>query len=236
MPGALVTGSAHGIGRAILLGLAKAGHDVVVHYRNSRDEAEEVASQAEELGVRSFIARADVTVPAEAATLVDEAQRLTGELRVLVNNVGNYHYGPLREMDVTTWHEMFASNLHATFYTCRQAVPIMREAGGGRIINLGYAGAEHLIARPAVAAYSIAKTGVILYSKSLARTEAGNGITVNVISPGVMENSVTQPRREIPMNRLGRLEEIVSAASFLVSEEASYITGTTIEVAGGWNL
>ena len=236
MPGALVTGSAQGIGRAILLGPARAGHDVVVHYLRSRDEAEEAASQAEALGVRAFVAQADVTVPAEAAALVDEARRLAGGLRVLVNNVGNYHNGPLNEMDVTTWHEMFDSNLHSTFYTCRQAVPIMREAGGGRIINLGYAGAEHLIARPAVAAYSIAKTGVILYSKSLARTEAGNGITVNVISPGVMENSVTQPRREIPMNRLGRLEEIVSAACFLVSDEASYITGTTIEVAGGWNL
>lgn len=236
MPGALVTGSARGIGRAVLLGLAAKGHDVVVHYRNSRDEADEVASQAQALGARAFVLQANVTVPSEASTLVDEAQRLTGDLRVLVNNVGNYHHGPLEEMDVATWHEMFDSNLHATFYTCRQAVPIMRKAGGGRIINLGYAGAEHLVARPAVAAYAIAKTGVILYSKSLARTVAANGITVNVISPGVMENSVTQPRREIPMGRLGRLDEVVSAALFLVSEEASYITGTTIEVAGGWNV
>lgn len=236
MPGALVTGSAQGIGRAILLGLAAAGHDVVVHFQNSRDEAEVVASQARELGVESYALQADVTDPEEAAALVDEAWRLTDGLRVLVNNVGNYHYGPLDELDVETWHEMFASNLHATFYTCRRTVPRMREAGGGRIINLGYAGAEHLVARPAVAAYSIAKTGVILYSKSLARTEASSGITVNVISPGVMENSVTQPRREIPMGRLGRLEEIVSAARFLASDEAAYITGTTIEVAGGWNV
>ena len=234
--GALVTGSATGIGRAILLGLAEAGHDVVVHYHGSHDEAQEVAAQARELGVEAHVLQADVRVRAEAERLVTEANRLTGGLRVLVNNVGNYHHGPLDELEVDAWHEMFDSNLHSTFYTCRTAVPLMRRSGGGRILNLGYAGAEHLVARPAVAPYVIAKTGVILYSKALAKSEAGNGITVNVISPGIMENSVTKPKREIPMARLGRLEELVAAARFLVSEDASYITGTTIEVAGGWNL
>ncbi|HEX7002885.1 MAG TPA: bifunctional dihydropteridine reductase/dihydrofolate reductase TmpR [Trueperaceae bacterium] len=236
MAGALVTGSATGIGRAVLLGLADAGHDVVVHYRNSEGKAREVADLARGAGVEAHLLQADVTVPEEARQLVLAANDLTGGLRVLVNNVGNYHHGALDELDIETWHEMFDSNLHATFYTCRTAVPFMRRHGGGRIINLGYAGAEHLIARPAVAPYVIAKTGVIQYSRALARSEAANGITVNVISPGIMENSVTKPQREIPMGRLGRLEEIVAAACFLASDEADYITGTTIEVAGGWNL
>lgn len=236
MPGALVTGSATGIGRAILLGLAKDGYDVVVHYLKSQEAATRVAAEAGELGVKAHLLRADVTDPEQAAHLVDQAHRLTKGLEVLVNNVGNYHQGPLAEVPLATWHEMFDSNLHATFYTCQRALPILREAKRGRIINLGYAGSEHLVARPAVAAYAIAKTGVILYSKALAKTEATSGVTVNVISPGVMENSVSQPRREIPMRRLGRLEEIVSVARFLASDEAAYITGTTIEVAGGWNL
>lgn len=236
MPGALVTGSSKGIGRALLLALAHDGYDVVVHYRSSRAEAEQVASLAEEYGVEARLLQADVRDPGAAAELVEESHRLTGGLRVLINNVGNYHFGPLEELDLDTWHEMFSSNLHATFYTCRRAVPLMRAAGGGRVINLGYAGAEQLVARPAIAPYSIAKTGVILYSKALAAREAANGITVNVISPGVMENSVAQPRREIPSGRLGQLEELVAAARFLLSDEAAYITGTTIEVAGGWNL
>jgi 3-oxoacyl-[acyl-carrier protein] reductase len=236
MPGALVTGSAHGIGRELVLALAADGYHVVVHCLTSRDEAEAVAEQARSSGVSAFVLQADVRDPGAAGRLVEDAERLTGGLRVLVNNVGNYHAGPLAELDVETWHEMFASNLHSTFYTCRRAVPLMRAAGGGRIVNLGYAGAEQIVARPGIAAYSIAKTGVILYSKALAKAEAGHGITVNVISPGVMENSVTQPRREIPSGRLGRLDELVSAARFLVSDEASYVTGTTIEVAGGWNL
>jgi 3-oxoacyl-[acyl-carrier protein] reductase len=236
MPGALVTGSARGIGRAILLGLAQDGYDVIVHYRRSRDEAERVAELARGTGVRAHTLQADVTDPEQAAGLVEDAHRLAGGLRVLVNNVGNYHHGPLDELTVDTWHEMFDSNLHATFYTCRRAVPLLRAGGGGRILNLGYAGAEHLLARPGIAPYTIAKTGVILYSKALAKAEANSGITVNVISPGVMENSVAQPRREIPIGRSGSLAELVPVARFLVSEEADYITGTTIEVAGGWNL
>ncbi|MEX2542321.1 MAG: bifunctional dihydropteridine reductase/dihydrofolate reductase TmpR [Trueperaceae bacterium] len=236
MSGALVTGSARGIGRALALALAEDAHDVVVHYRSSRDEAEVVAELAKASGVRAFVVQADVSDPESAAELVDEAERLTGGLRVLVNNVGNYHNGPLDELAVETWHEMFASNLHATFYTCRRVVPFMRAAGGGRIINLGYAGAEQLIARPGIAAYAIAKTGVILYSKSLAKVEAVHGITVNVISPGVMENSLAKPRREIPMDRLGRLDELVAAARYLISDEAGYVTGVTLEVAGGWNV
>lgn len=236
MPGALVTGSAQGIGRELLLSLAEAGYDVVVNFRNSRAEAEAVAEKARSAGVEAAVLQADVSDPEAASWLVDEAHRVTGGLRVLINNVGDYDSGPLSELTTETWHEMFASNLHSTFYTCQRAVPLLRAGGGGRIINLGYAGAEHLRARPTIAAYAIAKTGVILYSKALAKAEAGHGITVNVISPGVMENSVTRPKREIPAGRLGRLEELVAVARYLVSDEAAYITGTTTEVAGGWNL
>jgi NAD(P)-dependent dehydrogenase (short-subunit alcohol dehydrogenase family) len=131
---------------------------------------------------------------------------------------------------------MFDSNLHATFYTCRRAVAIMRAAGGGRVVNLGYAGSELFAARPSIAPYAIAKTGVILYSKALARAHARDGITVNVISPGVMENSVSRPLREIPMGRVGRLDELAAALRYLVSPEAAYVTGVTLEVAGGWNV
>ena len=128
----------------------------------------------------------------------------------------------LDELDVATWHEMFDSNLHCTFYLCRAAVPLMRSAGRGRIINLGFAGSEQLKARPSIAPYAIAKTGVILYSKALAKTVARDGITVNVVSPGVMENSVAQPVSEIPLGRTGTLLELSSAVLYLASDEAAY--------------
>jgi 3-oxoacyl-[acyl-carrier protein] reductase len=234
--GALVTGSAKGIGRAIVLALAGEGLDVGVHYRRGEREARAVVAEAEALGVRAVALAADVTVEAEAQRLVDTAAQALGGLRVLVNNVGDYHRGPLAELDAGSWHHMFDSNLHATFYTCQRAVPIMRAAGGGRVINLGYSGAELLKARPGIVAYQIAKTGVILYTKSLARSEAAHGITANVVSPGVMENSVTQPMEEIPMGRTGTLEELVGAVRYLLSPPARYVTGVHLEVAGGWNL
>ena len=236
MPVALVTGAAKGIGQAVVLALAGAGYDVAVHYRFSAEEAEQTAREARGQGVRAQTFQADVTKVAEAENLVQSVYDTMGGLDVLVNNVGNYHQGPLADLEVETWHEMFDSNLHCTFYLCRAALPLMQTAGGGRIVNLGFTGAELLKARPSIAPYSIAKTGVILYSKALAKTYAADKITVNVVSPGVMENSVAQPVESIPLGRSGKLSELSSAVLYLVSPEAAYITGVTLEVAGGWNL
>ena len=234
--GALVTGSAKGIGRALVLALATDGLDVAVHYRRSRRAAQDVVEQAEALGVRALALQADVTDEPAAHDLVDAAAAALGGLRVLVNNVGDYHKGPLAELDAGTWHHMLDSNLHTTFYTCQRAVSIMRAAGGGRVVNIGFSGAELLKARPAIVAYQIAKTGVILYTKALARSEAAHGITANVVSPGVMATSVTKPMSEIPMGRLGDLDELVGAVRYFLRPEARYVTGTHLEVAGGWNL
>ncbi|UCH25604.1 MAG: bifunctional dihydropteridine reductase/dihydrofolate reductase TmpR [Trueperaceae bacterium] len=236
MPAALVTGSAKGIGKALILALAEDGYDVAVHYRSSRDAADSVVREASKAGVRAIALQADVTRRDQAEQLVASAHQVFGSLDVLINNVGDYYRGPLADLSPNTWHAMFDSNLHATFYTCQKATGIMRNQRRGRIINIGYAGAENLVARPAIAAYAIAKTGVILYSKALAKNEAANGITVNVINPGVMENSDSKPFREIPMGRSGHLAELVATARFLLAPEAAYVTGVTIEVAGGWNL
>lgn len=236
MPAALITGAARGVGRHLALALAKHGYDVAVHYRLSAAEAHSVVSEAQSYGVRALALTADVTQVAEATALVHDAHRHLGRLDVLINNVGNYHKGPLEELTPELWHEMMNSNLHSTFYTCQAAVKLMRAQGGGRIINLGYAGAEHLIARPGIVAYTIAKTGVILYSKALAKSEAKHGITVNVLSPGVLDNSVTKPLEEIALGRTGTLDELAAAALYLLSPEARYVTGITLEVAGGWNL
>lgn len=236
-PAALVTGSAKGIGRAILLDLAASGYDVAVHYRHSEDEAEAVAALARQAGATAVTLAADVTIEEQARALVDDAHAVFGRLDVLINNVGDYHHGPLFELSSEQWHAIIASNLHSTFYTCQRALPYLRAApNGARIINLGYAGAELLKARPNIAAYLVAKTGVIQYSKSLALAEAANGITVNVVSPGVMDNSDTKPLKELPMGRTGHLAELAAAVRYLLSPEAAYTTGVTLEVSGGWNL
>jgi NAD(P)-dependent dehydrogenase (short-subunit alcohol dehydrogenase family) len=233
---ALVTGSGKGIGRGIALALARAGYDVAIHYRSSRDEAEAVRLEAESLGARAVTLQADVTNPLEAGKLIQGALETFGRLDVLVNNVGNYVRKPLLDLEIEEWHDMIDSNLNATFYTCRAAIPAMRQAGYGRIINIGYAGARNLLARPGIVPYAIAKTGVELLTKAIAKSEIAHGITANIVAPGVIENSVTRPVTEIPAGRLGRIDEVTGAVLYFVSPEAEYVTGQTLEISGGWNL
>ncbi|WP_420594946.1 SDR family oxidoreductase [Deinococcus sp.] len=239
---ALVTGGARGIGRGVALALAEAGYAVAVQYLSSRQDAEETARLCREKGVQADIFQADLIQVDEAAQLVtwahaDFAPELP--LGVLVNVVGNYIHRRWDELEVSEWREMFASNLDSAFYTCRAAVPLMRAndggAGFGRIVNFGYAGAQHLLARPGVMPYAAAKAGVITLSKAIARSEAGRGISANVVSPGVIETSVSQPTSEIPAGRLGTIEEVTQAVMTFVTA-SDYLTGQVLEVAGGWNL
>ena len=231
---ALVTGAAKGIGRAIALKLAREGYSIALHYRASSDEAFAVKLEIEALGVRAVTLSADLRDSSEAQTLVSSAHEQLGGLGVLVNNVGNYVRKPLAELTVIDWHEMLDSNLNAAFYTCHAALPIMRAQGYGRIVNLGFAGAQNLIARPNILPYAIAKTGIILLTKAIAQSEAAHGITSNVVAPGVIENSISKPLELIPLQRLGTVEELSDAVWGFV--DSSYQTGQVLEVAGGFNL
>ena len=233
---ALVTGSASGIGRGIALALAREGFDVAVHFRRSAVEAERTRTDAETLGVHAVTLQADLSDRAAAARLVEEAHERLGGLSVLVNNVGNYLYKPLLEVTDEEWDDVLATNLEATFATCRAAIPLLRAARGGRIVNLGYAGAGSIVARPDHVPYAIAKAGVVLLTKAIARAEAPHGITANVVAPGVIETSATMPLREVPAGRVGLIEEVAAAVLYLVSPPAAYVTGQVLEVAGGWNL
>jgi 3-oxoacyl-[acyl-carrier protein] reductase len=236
MKTALVTGAARGIGRGVALSLAEAGYGIAIHYKTSVEEAEQTRLEARAFGVQAVTFQADLTDPIQAEKLVLEAAKKLGGLGVLINNVGNYKKDALTEMPLEDWHEMFDTNLHSSFYTCRAAIPIMRSQKFGRIINFGYAGANNLISRPRTTAYVIAKTGVTLMTKAIAATEIEHGITANVIAPGVIETSVSQPLADIPAGRLGRIDEISSAVLYFLSDQSQYVTGQTLEVAGGWNL
>jgi 3-oxoacyl-[acyl-carrier protein] reductase len=233
---ALVTGAAKGIGRAIALKLAAQGHDIAIHYRASKAEAEAVRLEVEALGVRAVALSADLRDATEAHNLVSGAAEALGGLGVLVNNVGNYVNKPFADLSVEDWHEMLNSNLNAAFYTCHAALPVMRTQSYGRIVNLGLAGAQNLIARPKILPYTIAKTGIILLTKAIAQSEAAHGITANIVAPGVIENSISKPVHLIPMARVGTLDELSDGVWHFVNPASSYQTGQILEVAGGFNL
>lgn len=233
---ALVTGAAKGIGRAIVLELASKGFDVVVHYKSSLEAANEVTQAAAAYGVKAVSLQADITKPEEVGNLVDSAAESLGGLSVVVNNVGNYLKKSIEDITPEEWQEILDSNLNATFYVSQAAIPHLKMMGWGRIVNLGFAGAQDLIARPMSTPYVIAKTGIILYSKALAKELIKHKITVNVVSPGVVENSVSQPLNEIPCGRLATFEDMVRSVNFFVDKDADYITGQVVEVSGGWNL
>jgi 3-oxoacyl-[acyl-carrier protein] reductase len=233
---ALVTGAAKGIGRAIVLNLAGKGFDVVVHYNRSSEAAKEVTISAAAYGVKALHLQADLTNPEEVRNLVDTTTAELEGLSVVVNNVGNYLKKSIEQVDVEEWHQILNTNLNATFYVTQAALPHLQAAGWGRIVNLGFAGAQDLVARPLITPYAIAKTGIILYAKALAKQLIKHNITINVVSPGVAENSLSQPLFEIPCSRSATFDEVVRAVDFFVDKDSDYITGQVLEVAGGWNL
>jgi NAD(P)-dependent dehydrogenase (short-subunit alcohol dehydrogenase family) len=233
---ALVTGSAKGIGRSVIMALASQGFAVAVHYRSSAAEAEQTRLAAEGLGVQAIKVGADITRLDQAQALIHAVADQLGGLQVLVNNVGDYFKKPIDQLTPQEWQAMLDSNLNAPFYLTQTALPYLAASGYGRVINLGFAGAQNLLARPGIVPYTIAKTGMILYSKALAQQLAAKGVTVNVVAPGVAETSVSKPLDEIPIGRLATAEELTRAVMFFVNEGSGYLTGQVLEVAGGWNL
>ncbi|NEP03392.1 MAG: bifunctional dihydropteridine reductase/dihydrofolate reductase TmpR [Okeania sp. SIO2G4] len=235
---ALVTGSAVGIGRAIALDLASKGFDVAFHYNRSADAANQASQEAANYGVKSIALQADVTKPEQAKSLVDNSAKQLGGLSVVVNNVGNYLRKPISKTSIKEWQEVINSNLNATFYITQAALPYLRAANGARIVNFACAHAQNVVARRTNTAYIIAKTGIIIYTKSLAQELIQDKITVNVVSPGIAENSfdLEEMIPKLPAKRPATLPEINHAVWFFINPNSDYITGQVLEVSGGWNL
>jgi 3-oxoacyl-[acyl-carrier protein] reductase len=231
---ALVTGGSRGIGRAVALELGRAGASVVVGYRSEAREAEAVAS---EVGGRAV--QADVSDPEQAKALVDEA----GELDVLVNNAGTTRDGVLARMLDEDWRTVLETNLSSTFYTCRAAARGMMKRRGGAIVNVSSIVGVH--GNWGQTNYAASKAGIIGFTKSLARELGSRGVRANVVAPGYVKTALTDAipdeARETmlgntPLGRLGDPENVAAAVRFLVSDEASFITGEVLLVDGGLGM
>lgn len=238
---ALVTGSARGIGRAIAVRLAETGADIAINYRRSADEAYTLAEQIQALGRRVAVLQADVTQPDTAARLVSAAQERLGTVDVLVNNVGDFFFKPVARMTGHEWQTVLDSNLSSVYHLCSAALPEMRRRGWGRIVNIGLSPTYLVRGAPNIAAYAIAKTGVLILTRSLAVEEARHGIAVNCVSPGLIDTGYLPPEQKgwmekrVPMGRLGRPSEVADAVAYLTSEGAAYISGANLAVAGAWD-
>ncbi len=230
---ALVTGSAKGVGRELLLSLADHGASVAVHYNTSDDEAADVAETVREDGGTAMTVGADVTDPEDVAGMFDTVEDELGGVDVLVNNVGNFAPAHWTDIDWETWEGVMQTNFNATCICSKRALGPMRESGWGRIVNIGYASAEKGLVSPKNFPYFVAKTGVLMFTRMLAADTQDDGITVNAVSPYVVENSEEFPD-DLPRGRPAQFEDLQQAMLFFVDEDSGYVSGENVEVDGGW--
>jgi 3-hydroxybutyrate dehydrogenase len=247
---AVVTGSNSGIGLGVARALAGAGADVVLNSFSDRPEDHALAaSLAAEFGVAARYIPADLSNADEARGLIEAA----GVCDILVNNAGIQHVSPVDEFPVEKWDAIIAINLSSTFHTTAVALPMMRKAGWGRIVNI--ASAHGLTASPFKSAYIAAKHGVVGLTKTVALETAEEAITCNAICPGYVLTPLVEAQipdqmkvhgmdretviREVlltrqPSKEFATVEQLGGTTVFLCSDAAVQITGTTISVDGGW--
>jgi 3-oxoacyl-[acyl-carrier protein] reductase len=233
---ALVTGSSRGIGRDIAIRLAEVCSGVAVHYMSNRKAAEKVVGKIQEREKRSESFRADLTKEKEAVSLIRSVEEKFGKIDILVNNFGPILVKPLEEVTSYEWELVFRANLMSALHCIKAVLVGMRKREWGRIINLGYSRVEQLAAFSTITPYAVAKTGLLILTRSVAASEASAGITVNMVSPGLMKGGILPESRDIPRGRLGKFRDVSQAVMFLASEEADFITGTNLIVAGGWKI
>jgi 3-hydroxybutyrate dehydrogenase len=247
---AIITGSNSGIGLGVARELARAGADIVLNSFTDRDEDHALAAEiASETGVAARYIKADMSKGEDCRALIETA----GTCDILVNNAGIQHVAAIDQFPVDKWNAIIAINLNAAFHTTAAALPLMRKAGWGRVINI--ASAHGLTASPYKSAYVAAKHGIVGMTKVVALETAEDPITANAICPGyvltpLVEAQIPDTMKEYDMSRedvirnvmltrqpsreFATVEQMGGTAAFLCSDAAAQITGTTISVDGGW--
>jgi 3-oxoacyl-[acyl-carrier protein] reductase len=239
---ALITGGAKGIGRAIALDLAAQHWSIAICYRTSAQAAADTSKEILSCGGQALSIQCDVSDPVAARSLVTRVETEWGRIDVLINGAGPYHRINLFDETVEGWREMFDGNLHPIFYLGQAVAGGMKARKWGRIVNFSMANADQMVSQPDVTAHYIAKAGVLILTRTLAKILAPHGITVNAVSPGFIDSGSAPPGelagmvKRIPAGYVGTVEDTVGAVRYLLSEEARYVNGANIQISGAWGL
>ncbi len=236
----LVTGATRGIGKQIALTFAQNQYDVAINYRKENKELEETKKAIEENGVKCFTIQGDVSYFEDCQRFTKEIIEKYGKIDVLVNNAGITKDMLLMRMKKEDFQSVIDVNLIGTFNVTKNVIPYMIKAKNGRIINV--ASVVGISGNVGQTNYSASKAGIIGFTKSLAKEVATRNILVNAVAPGFIETNMTDVlkeevkeniKKQIPLNRIGKAEEVANVVKFLASEESSYITGQVINIDGG---
>ena len=233
---ALVTGGSRGIGAATARVLAKEGWPVGINYRSDEDAAASVVKEIEEAGGKAVALQGDVSDPAAPDALLAELKERFGTVLVLVNNAGVSADALTTQIDDEAWARVLDTNLCGAFRLIRRAIGPMMRARHGRVINI--ASVVGIRANPGQANYAASKAGLIGLTLTVAAEVARRKVTVNAVAPGMIETEMTEGLQNglleaVPARRAGTPEEVAACVRFLASDEAAYVTGTTLTVDGG---
>lgn len=233
---ALVTGATGHLGQAVVKRLSQDGSILAIHYYQNEALARKLREEVESLGGKAAIFQADLTQESGSQKLIQEVINTFGRLDILVNMPGAISYKPWDELVQSDWEDIFRSNLESSYFCLKQALPAMRSRKWGRIINIGFHLVEHIGSFPGITPYAVAKTGLLILTRTAAVAEVANNITVNMVSPGLMEGGNLPAGLKLKPGQIGKAEDVAEAVAFLTSEQAQAITGVNLIVAGTWKM
>ena len=241
---AIVTGGNGGIGLGMALGLARAGAGIVIAGRN-KDKSEEAVRDIEALGASALAVSVDVTDIASVGAMVEATLAQMGRIDILINNAGMSVRQPAHALSLDDWQTVMNTNLTSAFVCAKTVYPAMKQAGGGKIINIG--SMTSIFGAAYAPAYAASKGGIVQFTKSIALSWAADNIQANAILPGWIDTALTRTARaqvpglnenvlnRTPAKRWGNIDDLAGAAVFLASPASDFVTGAAIPVDGGYS-